>query len=224
MQRDNTDFVVRSQSSILSSHKVLRNTYMLLSLTFLFSAFMAYIGLVSGAGHVGFLVMIIGVYGLMFLTLKFKDSPLGLVFVFAFTGFLGFTLAPMLSHYLAAYSNGGQIIMTALGGTGAIFFALSGYALITRKDFSFMQGFLFAGMIVVFLCAITNFFLQLPIFQLAISAAIMLIFSGMILTKTSEIIHGGETNYISATVSLFLSIYNIFVSLLQILGIFGGDD
>ena len=185
---------------------------------------MAYVGLATGAGHMNFFVMIIGVYGLMFLTQKFKDSPLGLVFVFAFTGFLGFSLAPMLGHYLAAFSNGGQIILTALGGTGAIFFALSGYVLITRKDFSFMQGFIFAGMMVLFLAMIAGMFLQMPGLQLAISAGFMLLSSGMILFQTSEIIHGGETNYISATVSLFVSLYNIFVSLLQILGVFGGDD
>ncbi len=162
MHRDNTGFVVRSQASLLSTHKVLRNTYMLLGLTFLFSAFMAYVGMASGVGHMNFFVMIIGVYGLMFLTARFKDSPLGLFFVFAFTGFLGFTLAPLLSHYLAAFSNGGQIIMTALGGTGAIFFGLSGYALITRKDFSFMQGFLFAGFMVVILAMLANIFFQIP--------------------------------------------------------------
>ncbi len=224
MHRDNTGFVVRSQASLLSTHKVLRNTYMLLGLTFLFSAFMAYVGMASGVGHMNFFVMIIGVYGLMFLTARFKDSPLGLFFVFAFTGFLGFTLAPLLSHYLAAFSNGGQIIMTALGGTGAIFFGLSGYALITRKDFSFMQGFLFAGFMVVILAMLANIFFQIPGVHLAISAVFMLLSSGMILFQTSEIIHGGETNYISATVTLFVSIYNIFTSLLSILGAFGGDD
>ncbi len=224
MQRDNASFVVRRQESVLATNKVLRNTYMLLSLTFIFSAFMAYVGVTSGVGHMNPLLMIGGIYGLMFLTQAFKDSPLGLVFVFAFTGFLGFSLAPMLSHYLASFSNGGQIIMTALGGTGAIFFSLSAYALISRKDFSFMQGFLFAGMMVLFLAMIAGMFLQIPGMQLAISAGFMLLSSGIILFQTSAIIHGGETNYISATVTLFVSIYNIFVSLLQILGAFGGRD
>lgn len=224
MQRDNANFVVRREASLLSTHKVLRNTYMLLSLTFLFSAFMAYVGLISGASHMNPLLMIVGIYGLMFLTQMFRESPLGLVFVFAFTGFLGYTLAPILGHYLAAFSNGGQIVMTALAGTGAIFFALSGYALVTRKDFSFMQGFIFAGMMVLLLAMIAGIFLQMPGLQLAISAGFMLLSSGMILYQTSEIIHGGETNYISATVTLFVSLYNIFVSLLQLLGAFGGED
>jgi len=224
MQRDNANFVVRREASILSTHKVLRNTYMLLSLTFIFSAFMAYIGLATGATAMNPFIAIGGIYGLMFLTQKFSDSPLGLLCVFAFTGFLGYTLAPMLGHYLAAFSNGGQIIMTALGGTGAIFFALSGYVLITRKNFNFMQGFIFAGMMVLVLAMIAGMFLQMPGLQLAISAGFMLLSSGMILYQTSEIIHGGETNYILATVSLFVSLYNVFVSLLQLLGAFGGED
>ena len=224
MHRDNTGFVVRSQASLLSTHKVLRNTYMLLGLTFLFSGFMAFIGMAMGIGHVGLIIFFIGAYGLIFLTERFKNSPLGIVFVFAFTGFMGLTLAPLISHYLAAFSNGGQLVMTALGGTGAIFFGLSGYTLITRKDFNFLGGFIFAGFMVIILTMLANVFFQIPGIQLAISAAVMLLSSGAILYQTSQIIHGGETNYISATVSLYVSIYNIFVSLLQLLGAFGGDD
>lgn len=224
MQHDNAGIIERRQESVLATNKVLRNTYMLLGMTFLFSALMAYVGLSIGATPMNPLLMIVGVYGLMFLTQMFRNSPLGLLFVFAFTGFLGYTLAPLLGYYMAAFSNGGQLITTALGGTGAIFFGLSGYALITRKDFGFLQGFLFAGLIVLLLAMLASFFFQIPGMQLAISAGFMLISAGIILFQTSEIIHGGETNYISATVTLFVSIYNIFVSLLQILGAFGGED
>ena len=224
MQHDNAGFIERRQESVLATNKVLRNTYMLLSMTFLFSALTAYIGLAAGATPMHPLLAIVGIYGLMFLTQAFRNSPLGLLFVFAFTGFMGYSLAPMLGYYLTHFANGGQLIVTALGGTCAIFFALSGYALITRKDFSFLHGFLFAGMMVLLLAMLASFFFQLPGMQLAISAGFMLLSSGIILFQTSEIIHGGETNYISATVTLFVSLYNIFVSLLQILGAFGGDD
>lgn len=224
MQRDNAHVISRREESVLSTNKVLRNTYMLLGLTFLFSGLMAYIGLATGATAMHPLLMIVGIYGLMFLTQAFRNSPLGLVFVFAFTGFLGYSLAPMLGYYLAAFSNGGKLITTALGGTGAIFFGLSGYALVTRKDFSYMQGFLFIGMMVLVLAMLATVFFHIPAVQLAISAGFMLLSSGIILVQTSQIVHGGETNYISATVTLFVSIYNIFVSLLQILGAFGGED
>lgn len=224
MQHDNFSVISRSESSVLATNKVLRNTYMLLSLTFLFSALMAYVGLSVHATPMNPLLMIVGVYGLMFLTQAFRNSPLGLVFVFAFTGFLGYTLAPMLSYYLASFSNGGQLILTALGGTGVIFFGLSGYVLTTRKDFSYMQGFLFAGMMVLLLAMLGAYFFQIPGMQLAISAGFMLLSSGVILFQTSEIIHGGETNYISATVTLFVSLYNIFVSLLQLLSAFSGRE
>lgn len=168
--------------------------------------------------------MIGGVYGLMFLTQALRNSPMGLVACFAFTGFLGYTLGPLLSYYISAFSNGPQLITTALGGTGMIFFGLSGYALTTRKDFSYMGGFLFIGVMVALLAMIANIFLQIPALQLGVSAAFVLISSGLILFQTSEIIHGGETNYISATVSLFVSIYNLFVSLLQILSALSGRD
>lgn len=150
-----------------------------------------------------------------------KASGLGVVF--AITGLLGFSLGPILNMYLAL-ANGSQIIATALGGTGAIFLSLSGYALVTRRDFSFLGGFLFTGIIVVLLAALANLFLAIPALSLTISGAVIMIMSGFILFDTSRMIHGGETNYIVATVSLYLSIFNIFISLLQILGIAGGDD
>ncbi|HCA89357.1 MAG: BAX inhibitor protein [Legionellaceae bacterium] len=224
MNRDNITLLNQGRASALATNKVLRNTYLLLGLTFMFSGMMAYISYAMRMPPLNILVMIVGVYGLMFLTQALKDSPWGLVSCFAFTGFLGFTLGPILNLYIANFSNGHQLIATALGGTGIIFFALSGYALTTQKDFSFLSGFLFIGIMVAFLGMIAGVFFNIPALQLAISAAFVLISSGLILFQTSEIIHGGETNYIMATVGLFVSIYNLFISLLQLLGAFSGRD
>jgi len=224
MNRNTVSTLSRSSDSALATNKVLRNTYLLLSVTFLFSAFSAYMSYAIGARPMNPLMMIIGVYGLMFLTHSLRNSAWGLLSVFAFTGFLGYTLGPILNMYIAHYSNGHQLIATALGGTGVIFFGLSGYALTTRKDFSYMGGFLFVAVMVAFLAMIANIFFQIPAINLAISAAFVLISSGLILFQTSEIIHGGETNYISATVSLFVSIYNLFISLLNLLSAFSGRD
>ncbi|PWY55923.1 BAX inhibitor protein [Legionella qingyii] len=224
MNRNNVTILTRSHESALSSNKVLRNTYLLLSLTFLFSAGMAVLSLTSGARPMNPILMIVGVYGLMFLTQALRNSVWGLVSVFAFTGFLGYTLGPVLNFYISHFTNGPQIIATALGGTGIIFFALSGYALTTKKDFSFLGGFLFVGVMVALLAMIAGIFIQMPALQLVISAIFILISSGLILMQTSAIIHEGETNYISATVGLFVSIYNLFVSLLNILSAFSGRD
>ncbi|MGL5743413.1 MAG: Bax inhibitor-1/YccA family protein [Legionella sp.] len=224
MNRNDVSIITRPNESVLAGNKVLRNTYLLLSLTFLFSAFMAYVSFTSGAHPMNPLLMIVGVYGLMFLTQALRNSVWGLVSVFAFTGFLGYTLGPILNFYISHFSNGPQLIATALGGTGIIFFALSAYALTTRKDFSFLGGFLFVGVMVALLAMIASIFIHLPALQLAISAAFILISSGLILLQTSAIIHAGETNYISATVGLFVSIYNLFISLLNILSAFSGRD
>lgn len=224
MNRNDVNIITRRDESVLSTNKVLRNTYLLLSLTFLFSALTAYLSFASGARPMNPLLMIVGVYGLMFLTQALRNSVWGLVSVFAFTGFLGYTLGPILSFYMASFSNGPQLVATALGGTGLIFFALSGYALTTQKDFSFLGGFLFVGTMVALLAMIAGIFFQMPALQLSISAIFVLISSGLILFQTSEIIHNGETNYISATVGLFVSIYNLFVSLLNLLGAFSGRD
>jgi modulator of FtsH protease len=224
MNRNNITTLTQRNESVLSSNKVLRNTYLLLSMTFLFSAFMAYVSAASNARPMNPFLMIVGVYGLMFLTQALRNSVWGLVSVFAFTGFLGYTLGPILNFYISHFSNGPQIIATALGGTGIIFFALSGYALTTRKDFSFLGGFLFVGVMVALLAMIAGIFIQMPALQLVISALFILISSGLILLQTSAIIHEGETNYISATVGLFVSIYNLFVSLLNILSAFSGRD
>ncbi|MDR3443070.1 MAG: Bax inhibitor-1/YccA family protein [Legionella sp.] len=224
MNRNDVTVLSQNRDSVLSSNKVLRNTYLLLGLTFLFSAFTAYMSMASGARPMNPILMIVGVYGLMFLTQALRNSVWGLLSVFAFTGFLGYTLGPILNFYIHNFSNGPQLVATALGGTGMIFFALSAYALTTRKDFSFLGGFLFVGMMVALLAMIAGIFVQIPALQLAISAAFILISSGLILMQTSAIIHDGETNYISATVGLFVSIYNLFVSLLNILSAFSSRD
>jgi len=208
----------------LETNKVLKNTYLLLSMTLLFSAAMAAVAMTLNLPHPGLIITLVGYFGLLFLTSKFSNSALGIVFVFALTGFMGMTLGPVLNMYVQAFSNGHQLILTALGGTGVIFLGLSAYALITRKDFSFMAGFLMVGVLVAFFAGLAAVLFSVPALTLAVSAMFILLMAGMILFQTSEIVHGGETNYILATVSLYVSLYNLFTSLLQLLGIFGGDD
>ena len=215
--------VTRQQGSILSTNKVLKNTYMLLSMTLLFSALTAGASMYFNLPHPGLIITMVGYFGLLFLTSKFSNSGLGLVFVFALTGFMGITLGPIISMYINNFSNGSELVMTALGGTGVIFLGLSGYALTTKKDFSFMGGFLMVGILVAFLAGLGAFFFQMPALSLAVSAMFVLLMSGLILYQTSEIIHGGETNYIMATVTLYVSIYNLFTSLLHLLGALSGD-
>ena len=214
--------VIASEQSVLSTNKVLRNTYTLLSMTLLFSALCAGIAVMTNMPPLGMIVTLVGYFGLLFLTTRFRNSGLGLLFVFALTGFMGLTLGPILSMYMSL-PNGNQIIMTAMGGTGIIFLGLSGYALTTRKDFSFIGGFLMVGILVAFLAGIASIFLSMPGLSLAVSAMFVLLMSGLILYQTSQIIHGGETNYIMATVTLYVSIYNLFISLLQLLGAFGNE-
>jgi len=214
----------RSEAGVLATNKVLRNTYLLLSMTLLFSAATAATAMVLDLPHPGLIITLVGYFGLLFLTNRFSNSALGLVFVFALTGFMGMTLGPILNIYLHAYSNGHQLILTALGGTGVIFLGLSAYALTTRKDFSFIAGFLMVGVLVAFFAGIAALLFSIPALSLAVSAIFVLLMSAMILFQTSQIIHGGETNYILATVSLYVSIFNLFTSLLQLLGVFGGDD
>ncbi len=212
----------RSPSQILATNKVLKNTYTLLSMTLLFSAATAGISMSLNLPSFG-LFTLVGYIALLFLTAKFRDSGMGIFFVFMLTGFMGLTLGPILNMYMAT-ANGAQLVMTALGGTGAIFLGLSGYVLTTRKDFSFMGGFLMVGIMVAFLAGLGAFIFSMPILSLAVSGMFILLMSGMILYQTSEIIHGGETNYIMATVSLYISIYNMFLSLLHILGALSGND
>ncbi len=220
----NQSVVSRTGQSALATNKVLRNTYALLSLTLLFSALTAGVSIMMNLPHPGMLITLVGYFGLLFLTTRFRNSALGLVFVFALTGFMGLTLGPIINTYIHAFSNGGQLVMMALGGTGVIFLGLSGYALTSRRDFSFLGSFLMIGILVAFLAGLAAFFFSIPALSLAVSAMFILLMSGLILFETSNIIHGGETNYIMATVTLYVSIYNLFLSLLQLLGIFGGDE
>jgi modulator of FtsH protease len=215
--------VIGSEQSALATNKVLRNTYTLLSMTLLFSGLCAGIAVMIKMPPMGIVITLVGYFGLLFLTTKLRNSAWGLLSVFALTGFMGLTLGPIISMYLSI-PNGDQIVMTAMGGTGVIFLGLSGYALTTRKDFSFLGGFLMVGILVAFLAGIASMFLSMPGLSLAVSAMFILLMSGLILYQTSQIIHGGETNYIMATVTLYISIYNLFLSLLQLLGAFGGDD
>ena len=205
------------QATALSSNKVLRNTYALLSMTLLFSVLTAAASIALQLPHPGLLITLAGYFGLLFLTTKFRNSSWGLLCVFALTGFMGYTLGPILNHYLSL-ANGGQLVMMAMAGTGAIFLALSGYALTSRKDFSFLGGFLMVGILVAFLAGLGAYFFELPALSLAVSTIFILLMSGLILYETSNIIHGGETNYIMATVTLYVAIYNLFVSLLSLLG------
>jgi modulator of FtsH protease len=220
---NNTNIAYGSQSQAVEVNKVLRNTYALLGMTLLFSAFTSGISVVYNLPHPGLIITLVGYFGLLFLTQWLRNSAWGILSVFALTGFMGFTLGPIINHYLAT-SNGSQIVTNALGGTAVIFLGLSGYALTTRKDFSFLGGFLFIGVLVAFLAGLAAVFFEIPALSLAVSAAFVLLSSGLILYQTSAIIHGGETNYIMATVSLYVSIYNIFTSLLHLLGVMGGDD
>ncbi len=215
---------VRSEAGILVTNRVLKNTYLLLSMTLLFSAAMAAVSMMLNLPHPGMIITLVGYFGLLFLTSKFSHSAWGIVWVFALTGFMGMTLGPILNVYLHAFANGEQLTLTALGGTGVIFLGLSAYALTTRKDFSFMAGFLMVGVMVAFFAGLTAVLFSIPALSLAVSAMFILLMSAMILFQTSEIVHGGETNYILATVSLYVSLYNLFTSLLQLLGVFGGDD
>ncbi len=217
------DAVFGTQSRALATNRVLRNTYALLSMTLLFSAAAAGFAVLSGAQPLGFLVTLAGMFGLLFLTMKLRNSAWGLASVFAFTGFMGYAIGPMISRYLAL-PNGAELVMTALGATGMIFLGLSAYALTTRRDFSFMRGFLFVGILVAVFASLGAFFLEMPGLQLAVSAMVVLLMAGFILYDTSAIVNGGETNYIMATVALYLDIYNLFANLLALLGVFSSDD
>ncbi|MDJ0776293.1 MAG: Bax inhibitor-1 family protein [Gammaproteobacteria bacterium] len=214
--------VTRSQEAILQTNKVIRNTYILLSMTLLFSAVMAAVGVMSGIGFgVALIANIAAIVMLWFVLPRTANSAAGIPTIFGITGLLGFGLGPLLAHYLTMDP---RIVMTALGGTGVIFLGLSGYALTTRKDFSFLGGFVMVGMLVVLGAAILNIFMGIPALYLAINAAVIMIMSAFILWETSSLIHNGETNYIMATAGLFLSILNIFQALLHLLGAFSGDD
>ncbi len=208
----------------LATNKLIRNTYTLLSMTLLFSALTATLSVFMQVGFgVSLGCSLVGLGLLWFVLPRTANSAAGIGVVFLFTGLMGFGLGPTIGHYLA-FPGGTQLVMTALGGTGVIFLGLSGYALTTRRDFSFMGGFLFVGLLVILGASLGNLFFAIPALSLAISAVVIMLFSGFILYDTGRMVNGGETNYIHATVGLYISILNIFTSLLHLLGAFGGDD
>ena len=207
----------------IATNRVLRNTYALLALTLLFSSVTAAVTLALNLPRPGLVLTLVGYFGLLFLTTRYRNSGIGLAMVFALTGFMGYTLGPLLNVYLNL-PNGPQLVMTAFGGTGVTFLALSGYTLVSRKDFSFMGGFLMAGILVAFLAGLGAMFFDMTGLALAVSAMFVLLMAGLILYETSNIIHGGETNYIMATVTLYVAIYNLFTSLLHLLGAAGGQE
>lgn len=224
MNTTNTVYSEQQQlTTTLATNKVIRSTYMLLSMTLLFSALVAGVSMSLNLPHPGMILTLVGYFGLLFLTSKYRNSAAGLASVFALTGFMGYTLGPILSSYLSL-PNGGQIVMNAMATTGAMFIGLSAYALKTRKDFSFMGGFLMVGILVGFVAGLGAIFFEMPGLSLAVSAMFVLLMAGLILYETSNIINGGETNYIMATVTLYVSIFNLFTSLLHLLGAMSGDD
>ena len=210
-------------ASPLPANRVLRNTYWLLSLTLLFSAGTAAVTAVLQLPHPGIAITLIGYFGLLFLTVRLRDSGWALISVFGLTGFMGYTLGPIISHYLAM-PNGHQVVLMAMGGTATIFLCLSAYATASRRDFSFLGGFLMTGIIVAFLAGLAAIFFAVPALSLTVSAAFVLLMAGLILYQTSQIIHGGETNYVMATVTLFVSIFNLFTSLLHLLGFTNSNE
>lgn len=220
---DNISVITR-RASLLSTHSVLRNTYFLLSLTLLFSAGMAAFSTFSEARPIGILGMIILTYGLMFLTIWLRNSVWGIPAILSFTGFLGYSLGPILNFYIHHFSNGSELIMLAVGTTGIVFMSLSAYVLVTRKDMSFLGGFLFAGMIAALVLMIASIWIHTSAMQLVISGVFVMLSSAMILYHTSAIIQGGERNYIMATINLYVALFNLFVSLLQIFGLFSNRN
>jgi len=209
--------------SSTEANKLIRNTYILLSMTLLFTAFTAGIAMVTRMAPMHFVVVLVGYFGLLFLTSKLQNSVWGIASIFALTGFMGLTLGPIISMYLTMFSNGSELVMMAFGSTAIIFLGLSGYVLASRKDFSFMGGFIFVGILVAFLAGIGAIVFNMPGLSLAVSAMFVLLMSGLILYQTSEMVHGRETNYIMATVTLYVSIYNLFLSLLHLFGLMGED-
>lgn len=215
--------VATARGSALTTNKVLRNTYLLLGATLAFSAVMAGVAMALNLPYFG-LFTLLGYFGLLFAVHKTKNSAWGLVWIFALTGFMGLTLGPILNMYLKFLPNGSQVIMTALGTTAVAFLGLSAYAVKSERDFSFMGGFLVVGAIGAFVLGLVAYFFHLPTLSLVVAGMFLVVSSGIILWQTSDIIRGGETNYILATVTLYVSIYNMFLSLLQLLGAASSDD
>ncbi|MEZ7819345.1 Bax inhibitor-1/YccA family protein [Candidatus Njordibacter sp. Uisw_039] len=221
--QDQIQFSSSAKESALATNKVLRNTYALLSMTLIFSAVTATMAIASNAAPVNWIIQLVVLFGTLFALHKFKNSVWSIPLVFFFTGFLGYTAGPIVNFYLGM-ANGGDIVTTALAMTGITFLGLSAYAISSRKDFSFMGGFLMIGLILVVIASVANIFFAIPALSLAISAVGVLVFSGFILYDTSRMVNGGETNYVMMTVSLYLNIYNLFLMLLHLTGAFSGDD
>jgi modulator of FtsH protease len=206
-----------------SARSVLRNTYMLLSMCLAFSAIVAGVAMMLQLPHPGLIITLVGYFGLLFLVNKYRNSGAGVAWTFALTGFMGYTLGPIISLYLKL-PNGGMTVAMAMGGTAVIFMAMSAYGLVSKRDFSFLGGMLAVGILVAFLASLVGIFMNIPALSLTVSAAFVVLMAGLILYQTNQIVRGGETNYIMATVTLFVSIFNLFTSLLQILGFVNSSD
>lgn len=215
--------VARPSESVLTTNKLVKNTYILLSMTVLFSGVVGYFVMQAGLPYPGFVVYLVGVIGLFMLTRWLRNSAMGILAVFALTGFLGYIAGTALAPLLQV-ANGADVILYAFGGTGVIFLGLSAYALTTRKNFNFLGGFLFAGILILLVATVANFFLELTAMSLAISSVAILIFSGYILYDTSRMVHGHETNYITATVNLYINIWMLFMNLVNLLMALSGND
>jgi modulator of FtsH protease len=215
---------VRTTESALATNRVLRNTYALLSMTLIFSAVTAWVAMATNMRPMGPLLMLGGYFGLLFITTKLRNSVWGIASVFALTGFLGLTIGPFVNLVTHSFANGNELVMMALGGTGVTFLALSGFALTTKRDFTGMGKFLMIGILVAFLASIGNIFFQIPALSLAVSGMFIMLMAGLILYQTQQIVNGGETNYLMATVTLYVAIYNLFTSLLHFLMVFMGED
>ncbi len=206
------------------ARKVLRNTWNLLAMTLLFSAFMGYVAMANNWPYPGVLITLGGYFGLLFLTMALRNSAWGLLSVFALTGFMGATFGPIINSYLTVFSNGHELVIAAFGTTAVAFIGLSGFAMVTKRDFSFLGPFLFVGILVAFLAGLAAIFFQMSALGLAVSAMFALLMCGLILFQTQQIVRGGERNYIMATVTLFVSIYNMFSALLHLFGFAFGED
>lgn len=220
----NQNTLIRSNESLLSQHSVLRNTYLLLSFTLMFSAASAWLAMSMNVGHGTSIFLFFAGFGLLFLTTALRNSAWGILSIFAFTGCMGFSMGPMLNHFIRGYSNGGQLILTALGGTGLTFFVTSAYLLTTKKDLSHWGKFLMIGLVVMIVGSLANLFLKMPAMQLAISTMLTFISAMLMMYDTSRIINNGEQNYIMATISLYLDIQMLFQNLLMLLGVFNSKD
>lgn len=219
-----TETTLPRQSALLSTHTVLRNTYLLLSLTLIFSAMTAWFAVATQASYFTAMIAMFAGFALLFVTSALRNSAWGILAVFAFTGCMGFSMGPLLNHFIRGYSNGGQLILTALGGTGLTFFTTSAYLITTKKDLSHWGKFLMIGLVVCIVAGLANIFLKMPAMQLTISTLLTFISAMLMMYDTSRIINNGENNYIMATISLYLDIQMLFQNLLMLLGVFNHKD